>query len=102
MWSITSNEFGLYLTPKCIECPIMNITKLLFVMLCFSGLACADEFTLDEAQFQKLHRQLQPPVGESWRELPWQLSLLKAQELAAKEKKPVYMLVRSGNPLGCV
>lgn len=58
--------------------------------------------TLDEAGFSKLHAQLQPPADEAWRELPWQESVTGARALAAKEKKPVYMLVRSGNPLGCV
>ena len=57
---------------------------------------------LDEATFSKLHTQLQPPEDEAWRELPWQDSLLKAKTLAGTRKKPVYMLVRSGNPLGCV
>ena len=45
---------------------------------------------LDESGFKKLHAQLAPPSDEGWR------------GLAATQKKPVYMLVRSGNPLGCV
>ena len=57
---------------------------------------------IDEAEFVKLHDQLKPPAGEAWRELPWQGSVTGARALAAKEKKPIYMLVRSGNPLGCV
>lgn len=57
---------------------------------------------LDEAGFAKLHAELAPPAEEAWRELPWQDSVLGARALAAVEKKPIYMLVRSGNPLGCV
>jgi sterol desaturase/sphingolipid hydroxylase (fatty acid hydroxylase superfamily) len=57
---------------------------------------------IDEATFTKLHAQLQPPQDEAWRELPWQDSILKARTLAAMQKKPIYMLVRSGHPLGCV
>ena len=57
---------------------------------------------LDESGFKKLHAQLAPPADEAWRGLPWQDSVLQAAALAAKDKKPVYMLVRSGNPLGCV
>lgn len=57
---------------------------------------------LDESGFNKLHAQLAPPADEAWRKLPWQDSVLQAAALAATQKKPVYMLVRSGNPLGCV
>jgi hypothetical protein len=44
---------------------------------------------------------LQPPQ-EAWRDVAWQLSVLEARDLAARAKKPVFMLVRSGHPLGCV
>jgi hypothetical protein len=57
---------------------------------------------LDESGFKKLHAQLAPPPDEAWQGLPWQDSVLQAAALAATQKKPVYMLVRSGNPLGCV
>lgn len=59
-----------------------------------------DGFT--DAEFEKLHRQLQPPAGELWRTIPWKTSILEARALAAKEKKPLVMRVRSGHPLGCV
>ena len=59
-------------------------------------------FAIDEATFTKLHTQLRPPQDEAWRGLPWQDSILKARTLSATQKKPVYMLVRSGHPLGCV
>ncbi len=57
---------------------------------------------LDESEFRKLHAQLKPPKEEAWRTLPWKLSVLEARAEAEKTKKPVYMLVRSGHPLGCV
>ena len=57
---------------------------------------------LTDAEFEKLHRQLQPPEGELWRTVPWKTSILEARALGAKEKKPLVMRVRSGHPLGCV
>ena len=51
--------------------------------------------------FEALHRELAPP-REAWRALPWHTSVIAAQAQAAREKKPVYMLVRSGHPLACV
>ena len=68
------------------------------------GAACAHAQTvpaLTQEEFQKLHRELQP-AEEAWRALPWHTSILEARAQAAKEKKPIYMLVRSGHPLGCV
>jgi hypothetical protein len=57
---------------------------------------------LTDAEFRKLHEQLQPPRDELWRSIPWQMSLLDASALAAREKKPLVVRVRSGHPLGCV
>jgi hypothetical protein len=56
---------------------------------------------LSQAEFQKLHDELTPEAA-AWEAVPWRLSMLEACAVAAKEKKPVYMLVRSGHPLGCV
>ncbi|MCI0463925.1 MAG: hypothetical protein L0Z62_43885 [Gemmataceae bacterium] len=57
---------------------------------------------LSAAEFEKLHRLLQPSREEAWQQLPWKLSILEARDQAAREKKPIFMLVRSGHPLGCV
>jgi hypothetical protein len=57
---------------------------------------------LSVAEFQKLHRQLQPPRDELWRTIPWTMSLVEAYRQAARQKKPLVMRVRSGHPLGCV
>ncbi len=58
--------------------------------------------TLSAAEFEKLHRQLQPPRDEGWQAVPWKLTLLEARKQAVADKKPIFMLVRSGHPLGCV
>lgn len=57
---------------------------------------------LDESGFAKLHKQLQPPVEEGWSSIPWKTSLVQACVQAAREKKPLLMVVRAGHPLGCV
>jgi hypothetical protein len=57
------------------------------------GLALAD--------FEKLHKELQPPDNELWRSIPWQVSIIEGRELAAKLKKPIFVWVASGEPLGC-
>ena len=62
----------------------------------------AEEKPLTVEEFERLHRALQAPKDEAWRGLPWHDSIVEARVEAVKEKKPIYMLVRSGHPLGCV
>jgi hypothetical protein len=67
----------------------------------------ADETTrtapggLTVAEFEKLHKELQPSTDELWRSIPWQVSILEGRELAAKTRKPIFVWVASGEPLGC-
>lgn len=57
---------------------------------------------LDKAEFTRLHQQLRPPAEEGWSSIPWKTSLVQACVQAAREKKPLFMVVRAGHPLGCV
>lgn len=57
---------------------------------------------LDKAEFASLHEQLKPPAEEGWSSIPWKTSLVQACVVAARQKKPLFMVVRSGHPLGCV
>jgi hypothetical protein len=56
--------------------------------------------TLEE--FNKLHKEVRPRKDEVWRTIPWKLSLLEAQRLAATEQKPIFLWAMAGNPLACV
>ena len=56
---------------------------------------------LTEAEFQRLHEQLQPAPDEPWRTIPWKIALLDAQRTAVKEKKPIFIWAMDGHPLGC-
>lgn len=69
--------------------------------LLLSGFALAQPPAKDAADFERLHQEL-CSTKEPWQDIPWRLSLLEAQAVAAKENKPIYMLVRSGHPLACV
>jgi hypothetical protein len=55
------------------------------------------EFT--EAEFKKLKAKLDVH-SQPWAGIPWQVSLTEARELAAKTKKPIFLAVGTGNPLG--
>ena len=56
---------------------------------------------LTMAEFEKLHKELQPPTDELWRTIPWHVSILEGREAAAKAGKPIFVWVASGEPLGC-
>ncbi len=70
--------------------------KLLLLTLAFGAV---DE--LSPAGFRKLHQELQPPKDEVWRTIPWHISVLDAQAVAARERKPVFIWAMDGHPLGC-
>jgi hypothetical protein len=63
------------------------------------ALLLGDELSVEE--FEKLHKQLQPPKDEAWRSIPWKVDLLQAREQAARESKPLFMWAMDGHPLGC-
>lgn len=86
----------------------MSVSRLLAVgfILCSSiGLLVAGENATRKpmtlADFKRLHQELQPPKDELWRTIPWQVSILEGRERAAKEMKPIFVWVASGEPLGC-
>jgi len=79
---------------------LLSIIALAATLL-FGDLVRGDEPNLPLADFAKLHKELSS-AKELWQTIPWQLSLIDARALAAKENKPVYMLCRAGHPLGCV
>ena len=65
------------------------------------GLLVTSAMGLTEAEFQKLHRELQPNLKATWRTIPWKTSVLDAQAAAAREGKPIFIWAMDGHPLGC-
>lgn len=52
-------------------------------------------------EFEKLHKELQPPKDEAWLSIPWKTNLLEARDAAAEQKKPILLWSMDGHPLGC-
>jgi hypothetical protein len=49
-------------------------------------------------------KQLQPILdikNQPWAGIPWKYSITEARRLAAATKKPIFMVVNTGNALGC-
>jgi len=59
-----------------------------------------DVAEISNEEFSKLHKDLVPKQA-IWKTIPWQLSLIKAQNLAAQEGKPIFIWSMDGHPLGC-
>ena len=72
---------------------------LAFVFLLSPGLIAGEG--LSEADFRRLHKELQVSGKDPWRTIPWKISLLDAQRAAVSEKKPIFIWAMDGHPLGC-
>ena len=77
----------------------LTLTATILVPSFASSSSTAEDLT--EQRFRQLHKQLQPAADELWRTIPWRTSLLKAQQIAITEKKPIFIWAMDGHPLGC-
>ena len=69
----------------------MRMIAALLVLLAPAGLS-DDEY-----------RKLQPDLrlkSKGWASLPWRATLTDAREAALRERKPIFMMVDTGNPIG--
>lgn len=69
------------------------------LLLLFSAHASAQELTQEE--FRRLHAELQADADAPWRSIPWKISVLEGQRIAAEQKKPLFIWAMDGHPLGC-
>ena len=68
---------------------------------CFFLILSSGRAELNESDFETLHESLKPDPSESWRQIPWRISLLEGQRVAAAEGKPIFIWAMDGHPLGC-
>jgi hypothetical protein len=55
---------------------------------------------LSRAEFDELKPVLDIH-NQPWTTIPWKYSITEARRLAAADKKPIFMVVNTGNCLGC-
>ena len=63
--------------------------------------ARGDEPKLGKAEFGRLLEELNLK-NQPWASIPWKNTLPEARAQAAKDKKPIFMVVNTGNCLGFV
>ena len=84
---------------------VLNRAAALAAAAALMGTAWAEQSStapgMTAADFEKLHKEVRPPREELWRTIPWKISLLEGRDAAAKEKKPIFVWIASGEPLGC-
>jgi hypothetical protein len=54
---------------------------------------------LSKAEFDRLAKELHLK-NQPWAKIPWKVSVTRARRLAAKEHKPIFLVVNTGNCLG--
>jgi len=54
---------------------------------------------LSTAEYAQLTRELQLK-NQPWTAIPWKVSVTDARQLAARERKPIFLVVNTGNCLG--
>ena len=57
--------------------------------------------SLTEAEFNRLKPYLDLK-NQPWATVPWKSSITEARKQAAASRKPIFMVVNTGNILGCV
>jgi hypothetical protein len=70
-------------------------------LVTFCPIAAVSAADLTEEEFRRLHAELQPSKDALWRTVPWETSVLDAQQIAAEQKKPLFIWAMDGHPLGC-
>jgi hypothetical protein len=75
--------------------------------LAFAADGAGGESTVEEsavglsaAQFDQL-RTVLDLKNQPWATIPWKYSITEARRLAAASRKPIFMVVNTGNALGC-
>jgi hypothetical protein len=65
----------------------------------FSGGAEAATAGLPKPEVMRLCQELDVKK-QPWASIPWRVSVTAARQLAAKERKPIFLVVNTGNCLG--
>ena len=55
---------------------------------------------ISDAEFQKLHAEVVTKPA-TWRTIPWQTTMIEAQNIALRENKLIFIWSMDGHPLGC-
>ena len=75
--------------------------RLIIALAVFGDAASTATAAITQAEFERLHAELQLAPGATWRSVPWKMSLLDGQRTAVANKRPLFIWAMDGHPLGC-
>jgi hypothetical protein len=70
-----------------------------FTIAAVPSLRAGEDHRLSDTEFATLHKALHVK-NQSWATIPWKVSVTQARQLAARERKPIFLVVNTGNCLG--
>ncbi len=76
----------------------MNVHIVFAIVLGSAVIAAAESGRFELNQFES---ECRASLQEPWRTIPWETSLIEAQNIAAREKKPIFIWAMDGHPLAC-
>jgi hypothetical protein len=81
---------------------LRNLTTALpaFLLLVAPALGSDKATELSPAEFKEL-KPILDLKNQPWTTIPWKYSITEARKLAAASKKPIFMVVNTGNSLSC-
>lgn len=50
---------------------------------------------------QKMQTVLPTEAEERWLQIPWRTNLMRARQEAQQQRKPLFLWIMNGHPLGC-
>jgi hypothetical protein len=74
---------------------VFKIVGLLAVALMASAMASIEDI---DAQVKSV---LPTPTEDKWLSIPWRLNLIEARKESAETKKPMFVWMMNGHPMGC-
>lgn len=80
----------------------MNIGRIVSVIsACCLALTGSAQWGIgQETSLEQCDVLCAPPTAV-WRSIPWELDLLKAQQIAVERSKPIFIWSMDGHPLAC-
>ena len=81
----------------------MRHGRALFALLVFLAMGLrAGEAAPEMSELDKKVAAVLPQPGEDrWLEVPWRTNLMEARAEADAQKKPLFLWIMNGHPLGC-
>jgi hypothetical protein len=77
----------------------VSFVSLLVLVSGLTPAVAGEPVGISQAEFKELFKELNVK-NRRWASIPWKSSVTEARQIAAREKKPIFFNVNTGNCLG--